>query len=395
MVETGHVSKSGSGPSVAHRTIRLLRPVLRWLMAVPNVVSARRSMMRLRRVPGGPALCFLTPAFPAAPPRRDDHAVGGAVKTTYLSERFPHSFPGCNLLYTVSSVHHPAAPELVRKAKARDVKVVLNQNGVYYRAWFGAGWEVHNQPLAAVHGLSDFVVYQSEFCRISAERFLGPRSGSHRVLLNPVDLSHFGAAGQRSADPLVLLALAVPRDRAGRLDSAIRTLGVLRRSGVRARLLVPGYDPADSRDADMIVLARDWAREAGVPAGDLELAPRFTRREAPAIFRRAHLLLHPVYNDPSPNVVGEALACGLPVVYSSSGGVPELVGVDAGVGIPAPLDWDQYHAPEPAALADGVQQVAASLARYSEAARCRAEEAFSLDRYLERHAEIFEELLSQ
>ena len=52
-----------------------------------------------------------------------------------------------------------------------------------------------------------------------------------------------------------------------------------------------------------------------------------------------------------PTVVLEALASGLPVVYSASGGTPELVGDDAGVGVPAPLDWEQDHPPAPEALA--------------------------------------------
>jgi glycosyltransferase involved in cell wall biosynthesis len=47
-----------------------------------------------------------------------------------------------------------------------------------------------------------------------------------------------------------------------------------------------------------------------------------------------HLFAHFAENDPAPNVVTEALACGLPVLYHSSGGTPEIVqGSDYGTAI--------------------------------------------------------------
>ena len=86
------------------------------------------------------------------------------------------------------------------------------------------------------------------------------------------------------------------------------------------------------------------------------------------------------------------MACGLPVVYSASGGVPELVGEDAGVGVPAPLDWEQDHPPDPEELAEGVRRVAERLDEHRAAARERALR-FDLRRWVERHREVFEGLV--
>jgi glycosyltransferase involved in cell wall biosynthesis len=88
----------------------------------------------------------------------------------------------------------------------------------------------------------------------------------------------------------------------------------------------------------------------------------------------------------------EAMACGLPVVYPASGGTVELVGDEAGIGVPHPESWDRDEPPSPDALADAAKRVLADLPAYSAAARNRAVERFSLQPWLERHAQLFAEL---
>ena len=113
---------------------------------------------------------------------------------------------------------------------------------------------------------------------------------------------------------------------------------------------------------------------------------RYAQAEAPAIFRRAHVLLHTKVNDPCPSLVIEAMACGLPVVYPRSGGVPELVGDDAGIGVPHPDGFERDEPPSAEALADAVTRVLADLPAYAAAARARAVERFALEPWLDRHA---------
>lgn len=50
------------------------------------------------------------------------------------------------------------------------------------------------------------------------------------------------------------------------------------------------------------------------------------RSELAAAMRSCDIFLHLAENDPCPNVVLEAMASGLPVLYKDSGGTPELVG---------------------------------------------------------------------
>ncbi len=124
----------------------------------------------------------------------------------------------------------------------------------------------------------------------------------------------------------------------------------------------------------------------------VHLVGGYDQRDAPAVFRRAHLLLHTKVQDPCPTLVVEAMACGLPVVHPASGGTTELVGDVGGIGVPHPMSWEHDEPPAPEALADAVVRVLDDLPRYSAAARERAVERFSLEPWLDRHAEIFERL---
>jgi glycosyltransferase involved in cell wall biosynthesis len=178
-----------------------------------------------------------------------------------------------------------------------------------------------------------------------------------------------------------VLLLGGDQTQAYRLELALRTLAQL----PEARLLVSGRLVCDPTPL---------LNDLGL-SGRVEFVGRYPQREAPALFRRAHLLLHTKLRDPCPSVVIEAMACGLPVVHPLSGGTVELVGAEAGIGVPHPETWDRDEPPAPEALADAVRRVLAERERYANAARRRAVEWFALEPWLERHAEVFAEVLSR
>ena len=126
--------------------------------------------------------------------------------------------------------------------------------------------------------------------------------------------------------------------------------------------------------------------------GTVDLVGRYTQADAPDVFRRAHVLLHTKVNDPCPTTVIEAMACGVPVAYAASGGTVELVGDEAGVGVPHPDGFERDEPPPAEALAAAVLAVLADRERYAEARRRRAVERFALADWLDRHAAIFAEL---
>jgi glycosyltransferase involved in cell wall biosynthesis len=318
---------------------------------------------------------------------------GGRVKLLHLQAEFPESPGAFNILYLVSSAQPRYVDELAQWARGRGVKVVWNQDGVAYPAWAGRRAGTLNATMRAAMRHAHYVLYQSEFCRASAARFLGVPETPSEVLPNCVDIDQFRPAETPlPSEPWVLLT-AGSHQHPSRVLRAIEVVAELRRRGRDARLLVAGL--LDWRDA-----AADVTRAVSTlgVADAVDVLPPYTQREAPELFRRAHVLLHLKYKDPCPTVVIEALACGVPVVGSRSGGLPELVGDEAGILLDVPDSWDELHVPEAAAAADAVERILgddAQRARWRVVARRRAESRYACEPWVARHRAIFRRLIGQ
>jgi glycosyltransferase involved in cell wall biosynthesis len=366
----------------------LLRPVSRTLRRARAHARGFAAWRGSRAGGAEPRLAYGQPI-----PAPSDRAHGGIIKLQHLQRAFVHDERGFNVLYLVSSRLPDGAVALAKWARRAHAAVVLNQNGVAYPAWYGAGWERANGEIRGLLSMADYVFYQSNFCRISADRFAGPARSRFEILHNPVDTDAFTAREPAVNGPLILL-LAGSQDQWYRVESALRATARLLRGGIDVRLLITGRLGWRPDDAGRARHEAETLIEQLQLTDRVEFLGRYTQREAPAIFRRAHVLLHTKYNDPCPTVVLEGLASGLPVVYSASGGVPELVGDEAGVGIAAELDWSRDHAPDPEALARGIEQVWGAWSRFSAAARARAVARFDVRRWIEQHRQVLAGLLA-
>jgi len=301
---------------------------------------------------------------------------GGMVKFQRLQTVFPNRPRDFNLLYLGSSSLPNDEQAVIRLAKRRRAPIVVNQNGVAYPGWAGARTDEINDRLGTVLRRADHVLYQTEFCKSAADRFLGEAAGGWEVLRNAVDTSEFTPADEAPAGAPVLL-LAGDQTQPYRLGTALRTIALL----PDVRLLVTGT---------LIEDGHALAEQLGI-ADRVLFTGRYAQRDAPSVYRRAHVLLHPKVNDPCPNVVLEALACGLPVVHSESGGTPELVG-EAGMGVGSDTTWERDVPPAPDLLAAAVEHVLGRLDELRIAARARAER-FDFAPWVERHRQLFGELV--
>lgn len=315
---------------------------------------------------------------------------GPKVKVQRLQQFFPESRGGFNLIYSLSNAPYLSAAAL-KRLKNRRVPIVHNQNGVFYPAWFVGDWKAKNAEMAEAHRLADHVFYQSEFCRLSAEQFLGPREGSSEILYNAIDTTHFMPRQDymEAGKPFRFLVTGkIDRHMFYRLESSIQGLSAAREAGLDATLEIAGWIESEAEGR-----ARQVSAQVGV-SSYVFLSGPYTQQAAPDIYRRADAYVMTKHNDPCPNTVLEAMACGLPVLYARSGGVPELV-ADCGVGISCETGWDEIVVPNISDIADGMQLVATRHGELAKAARMRAEKHFEIKDWIECHRRTFDDVMTK
>lgn len=324
-------------------------------------------------------------------PKPGEKTAGGIVKCQDLARVYPNTPSSANVLYLVSSALPPCSELVVRYARRKGVKLVVNQNGVAIPAYHGKNLEVLNGPRRFLIRQADHVIYQSEYCKVSADRFLVSRNHSFSILHNPVDTDFFGMRQKQGPAARPKLLMTGSHGRFYRVSSALDIVVALARSGIEVELLIAGrlawhHDPSACEEELFAVSERKGVRQK------IRLLGKYSQLEAPGVYQQADIFLHTQYNDACPRVIVEAMSSGLPVVYSASGGVPELVGQEAGIGIEVPRDWDTIHEPDSERAAIAVRLIMESYGLFSQKARERAVNRFDLQPWLEQHKSLFHDL---
>jgi glycosyltransferase involved in cell wall biosynthesis len=276
------------------------------------------------------------------------------------------------------------------RARRKGLRIVQRLDGInWIHRRRGAGWrhflraEYGNQVLALIRQqFATHIVYQSAFVRDWWQDWFGPPRHPFVIIHNGVDLSVYTPDGLQARPADRFRMLVVEGSLAGSLttglDLAVELAGHL--AGLcrlPLELQVVGRVDAHKQAG--------YQQQGPVPVEFTGIVPR---ERIPELDRSAHLLFSAEINAPCPNSVIEALACGLPVAAFQTGALPELVTGDAGRLVPYGGDPWKLDPPDLAALASAAAEILADPERFRRAARLRAEEAFGLDRMVERYLDV-------
>jgi glycosyltransferase involved in cell wall biosynthesis len=358
-------------------------------IALVALYASLRTLMRSRSGSPSPKL-----NLSGVLPSEDSGSVvhGGKVKLLHLRERFGDSWDDFNLAYFVSSGLPFAAHVYIGVYRLFGIKIAWNQNGVAYPGLYEKSVVYRiNQLMEPIHR-SDYVIYQAEFVKKCADRFLGSYGGPSSVIYNPVDTDRFSPLRAPLPHAPLKLITTINHSSIERIALTLEAMKILGDEGIEAKLIILG----DMKKAGWGSARRDVVEtiERLGLKGKVEERGSYLQKDAPGLFREGHIFVHLKYLDPCPTLIIEAMACGLPIVATASGGLPEMVSDRSGVLIPLPEDFEKMHYPSASEVAGAIKKVYADLDSYSIAARKEAlHPKFDKRSWLKSHEEIFKSLL--
>ena len=207
------------------------------------------------------------------------------------------------------SWHLFAAPA-IWVAWLRKRPVIVNYRGGEAENFFSRSWWVVKPTLKRASRImvpSGFLV-----------EVFKKRGFSASIVPNVLDLTNFpcrGATVENISAPRFIITrnLEAIYD----IDTAIRAFYKIKQEIRGAQLSIAGSGPEEK-------ILKAQVHELGLDAS-VQFCGRLNRQEIIGLYQNADLMLNASVEDNSPNSLIEAMACGVPVVSTSVGGIPWLI----------------------------------------------------------------------
>lgn len=308
---------------------------------------------------------------------------GPSVKVARLLNVFKTGFLYADCVYVTSGAFYVFSWAWSRIAKR--MPILVNQNGIYKPDWYPGNWRKKNLDLRLLLENASYVFYQSEYCREQVYEYVGKICTPSEILYNAIDAKIFSPspkAREKTPETQLLVTGNFSLATADRLIWAIRLVSSLNSIGMASSLTIRGFC------AKGLVNKLEHELSISQFSNKVFWGGGFSQGEAPQIYRNADIFLLFKESDSCPNTVIEAMACGCPVLYFNSGGVPELV-AEGGIGIEIAQENPDEMLKE---MMRGVCRINSDLDLFRAKARDRAKRRFSIDYWYQQHGAIIQRL---
>lgn len=204
---------------------------------------------------------------------------------------------------------HLFAAPAIGLARLRHVAVIVHYHGGNAEAFLAGAPPLAHRLLAG----AALRVLPSPFL----QRVFARQGLATEVIPNSVDLMRFRPRAGQGAAPAPQLLVSRNLEPVYDIGTAIRAFARIRRGCPAARLTVAGSGP--ERAALETLTRRLQVLDA------VDFVGRIRNDDMPGLLARASCLINPSLVDNQPVSIIEAFACGVPVVSTCAGGIPDML----------------------------------------------------------------------
>ena len=234
----------------------------------------------------------------------------------------------------------------------------------------------------------DRVVTVSQSSAKDTNRFFGVRPDKMRVVYNGIDTEIYGMKEDASHNRTGLIMVGNTDDRKKGVLYLLQALQLLRGDGIKLTIVddaerhssyIEDVGPLPSYGSKLV-------RKLNLDSM-VQFTGRLTREELALHYSAAQIAVVPSLYEGFGLPAAEAMACGVPVISTTGGALPEVVG-DTGILVP-PRNADALAAAIKQLLTDKQAQQ-----RMSEAGRRRVKERFSWEQAARKTLQVYQEVVT-
>ena len=198
-----------------------------------------------------------------------------------------------DILLLVFGAEHQARKQFKYRA------ICARCDGLYYLGDKKSGPNLNRQAIDR-YRCADGCIWQSHFCQRQYHIFAGGREVPERIIPNGTEIPHWSGPRPRGVVSCAGWRMSKRPHLVAHLAWRLRQSA----PGVKVTVLGP---------------------YKGIVHDNMVVLGTVKRRRLNEIYRQNNVFFHPAYQDPCPNTVVEAVAHGLYVVGSDTGGMPDIV----------------------------------------------------------------------